>query len=208
MRLNWHYRNAGDYDQNGVVGVSDITPLAMHWQESAANTDSIQGVLDVDGSGKVDTGDITPIAMNFGVTCAGYLLQSSTTGNAADFSSIQSFAMSTAAGAERKVFMPLVDGTAGVYYRVCPFDGAQVGPASNVVRYLGPPDPPVITGVTPTEGTTGVQYDFTVAVTGTAPITVSWDFGGGATPATPVGHVVAENSGRAWRIHGERVGFQ
>lgn len=138
MRLRWRYRNAGDYDQNGVVGVADITPLAMHWQEGAFNDDTIQGVLDVDGSNKVDTGDITPIAMNFGVNCTGYLLQSSTTGNAADFSSIASFAVSTAVGGERKVFMPLVDGTVGMYYRVCPYDGAQVGPPSNIVQFTGP----------------------------------------------------------------------
>ncbi len=27
--LEWRYRNLGDYDQNGAVGISDITPLAQ-----------------------------------------------------------------------------------------------------------------------------------------------------------------------------------
>lgn len=138
MRLRWHYRNNGDYDQNGVVGVADITPLAMHWNEGAFNDDTIQGVIDGNDNERVEVGDITPIAMNFGVNCTGYLLQSSATTNAADFSSIQSFAVSTGVGGERKVFMPLVDGTVGMYYRVCPYDGATVGPASNIVQFIGP----------------------------------------------------------------------
>ena len=138
MRLRWHYRNNGDYDQNGIVGVADVTPLAMHWQEGAFDDDTIQGVIDGNDNKRVEVGDITPIAMYFSVNCTGYLLQSSATTNAADFSSIQSFAVSTGVGGERKVFMPLVDGTPGMYYRVCPYDGAQVGPASNIVQFIGP----------------------------------------------------------------------
>ncbi len=33
--LTWTYKNVGDYDQNGVVSISDITPLAKHFQETA-----------------------------------------------------------------------------------------------------------------------------------------------------------------------------
>jgi len=29
--LSWRYRNLGDYDQNGTVGISDITPIAIHY---------------------------------------------------------------------------------------------------------------------------------------------------------------------------------
>ncbi|MCD6282970.1 hypothetical protein J7J84_05135, partial [bacterium] len=34
--LSWLYRNSGDYDQNGAVGISDITPLAIHFGEDTA----------------------------------------------------------------------------------------------------------------------------------------------------------------------------
>ncbi|MEZ5339184.1 MAG: PKD domain-containing protein [bacterium] len=33
--LIWTYRNVGDYDQNGQVNVSDLTPLAQFWQRQA-----------------------------------------------------------------------------------------------------------------------------------------------------------------------------
>jgi hypothetical protein len=78
--LSWHYRNLGDYDQNGVVGVSDITPLAMHFGktynfELEANT--IQAVADGSLNGTVGIEDVTQIAMYFGVECAGYSLRTS-----------------------------------------------------------------------------------------------------------------------------------
>jgi hypothetical protein len=78
--LSWHYRNLGDYDQNGVVGVSDITPLAMHFgktynYELEANT--IQAVADGSLNGTVGIEDVTQIAMYFGTECAGYSLRTS-----------------------------------------------------------------------------------------------------------------------------------
>src|SRR4030042_1779030 len=29
--LAWHYRNEGDYDQDGIVGITDVTPIAIHF---------------------------------------------------------------------------------------------------------------------------------------------------------------------------------
>jgi PKD repeat protein len=78
--LSWHYRNLGDYDQNGVVGVSDITPLAMHFGETynpELEQNTIQAVVDGDASGKVGIEDVTQIAMYFGTSCAGYSLRAS-----------------------------------------------------------------------------------------------------------------------------------
>ena len=66
--LSWHYRNPGDYDQNGIVNVSDITPLAMHFGERVPENDtarnSIQAVIDGSENGIVDIADITPIVIN------------------------------------------------------------------------------------------------------------------------------------------------
>ncbi len=189
LRLNWRYRNVGDYDQNGIVGVSDITPIAMHWQEDAADVNSIQGVIDGSGSEKVDIADITPIAQNFAVRCEGYVLQNSPSPGGT-WNSIQSFEFSTGGGMGRKTFEHVTPEASGKYYRVRAFHGAEVGDPSNVVFYGGPPTPPEITGVTPAEGTTGAQIVFVASTTGTTPITGSWDFGGGAAPNTPDGQVV------------------
>ncbi len=194
LRLNWRYRNVGDYDQNGIVGVSDITPIAMHWQEDAADVNSIQGVIDGSGSEKVDIADITPIAQNFAVRCEGYVLQNSPSPGGT-WNSIQSFEFSTGGGMGRKTFEYVTPEASGKYYRVRAFHGAEVGDPSNVVFYGGPPTPPEITGVTPAEGTTGAQIVFVASTTGTTPITVTWNFGGGATPNTPIGHVVTATLG-------------
>ena len=44
--------------------------------------------------------------------------------------------------------------------------------------------PPNATAVNPTGGVTGEDVQFAVTVTGDAPLSYAWDFGGGATPAT------------------------
>jgi len=31
--LFWHYRNLGDYNQDGVVSIADVTPVAIHYGE-------------------------------------------------------------------------------------------------------------------------------------------------------------------------------
>jgi len=37
--LTWHYRNLGDYDQDGTVAVEDIIPLAEHFGETYESED-------------------------------------------------------------------------------------------------------------------------------------------------------------------------
>jgi len=73
-RLLWHEVNVGDYDNNGSVGIADITPIAMHFGESCEPTDMNCPIAVIDGSGNftVDIADITGIAMNFGCSLAGY----------------------------------------------------------------------------------------------------------------------------------------
>jgi hypothetical protein len=71
--LMWREINVGDYDNNGTVGIADITPIAMHYGEEATDPNSETGLIDgYDGNGTVDIADITGIAMNFGTSIAGY----------------------------------------------------------------------------------------------------------------------------------------
>ena len=37
VKLKWSYRNGGDYDENGVVSISDISPLAAHYGEDVGD---------------------------------------------------------------------------------------------------------------------------------------------------------------------------
>ncbi len=69
--VSWNSGMPGDYDQDGTVGVSDLTPLAMHWQELVADAPELEAV---DGSkdGVINIADVTAVAMFFGVTQIGY----------------------------------------------------------------------------------------------------------------------------------------
>jgi hypothetical protein len=72
--LDFGMYNPGDYDQNGVVNISDLTPLAMHFMESVptGDPDSILAVVDGDGNGIINISDVTPIGANFGNALSGY----------------------------------------------------------------------------------------------------------------------------------------
>ena len=73
--LSWYYVNTGDYDQNGVVGISDITPLAIYFMNAGqfafASTESI---VDGDDDGVVTISDLSVIASYFGNSVEGYNL--------------------------------------------------------------------------------------------------------------------------------------
>ncbi|MCB1216379.1 hypothetical protein KDL44_03250 [bacterium] len=73
----WFYINPGDYDQNGIVGISDLTPLAVHFGEAAALSGQpfaeadLRSVIDGDGNGLINLADITAIGVNFGNSALG-----------------------------------------------------------------------------------------------------------------------------------------
>jgi len=121
--LAWHYRNLGDYDQNGTVAVEDIIPLAEHFGEEVPGDDdnSLQAVIDGSGNGVVDIADITPIAMNLGVDCAGYSIQTSDAGEG-PFTEILSAPLNAASGEERRVFDVELPTDSSGYARVVSFD--------------------------------------------------------------------------------------
>ncbi|MCH7471594.1 hypothetical protein IIA79_01385 [bacterium] len=74
--LAWYSVNPGDYDQNGVVGISDISPLGMNLGEKSE--DGIEfdpathfAAIDGDGNGEINIGDLTVIGRNFGNSILG-----------------------------------------------------------------------------------------------------------------------------------------
>jgi len=75
--LSWHYRNLGDYDQNGTVAVEDIIPLAEHfgslsWEEA---DNWLPAVIDGSGNGRVGIEDITPIAVYIAANVDHYAIE-------------------------------------------------------------------------------------------------------------------------------------
>ncbi|MCB1187989.1 PKD domain-containing protein [bacterium] len=76
--LFWHYYNQGDYDQNGEVNISDLTPLGIHLKEVGPfGPATIAGMIDGDANGEINLADITPIGANFGARVSSYNLYAS-----------------------------------------------------------------------------------------------------------------------------------
>lgn len=72
----WLFTSAGDYNQDGEVGIQDLTPLASrfgnsteipNWKTGYTGGDYRSLVVDGDHNGEINQGDISVIAMNFGV---------------------------------------------------------------------------------------------------------------------------------------------
>jgi hypothetical protein len=76
MLYTWSYRQQGDYDLNGSVTISDLTPIGLHFGKNTLSPDWQQAQLaDGDGNGEVNIADVTPIGANFGGRVDGYELQ-------------------------------------------------------------------------------------------------------------------------------------
>jgi len=156
--LNWRYYSPGDYDQNGVVGLSDLVPLAVHFGESSGTgspfpENSIGAVIDGDGNGELNLADIIAIALNFGVHVEGYRIYAadntaayppspdSSNGTGTVFIGVASMSLAVEPpGGGRKVFNYQVVPTATTrYFWVRPTDGETDGSASNYVVVVLPP---------------------------------------------------------------------
>jgi len=181
--LTWHYRNLGDYDQNGTVGIADITPLAMHYSETYTLTDDncLLAVIDGSGNGTVDIADITPIAMYYSTDCASYLVQGQTALGAWTDISIVPFSLAqTEAG--RLQFSYDMSALTHDFYRVAPHDAYELEGVRSAMVPESASQPPNILGLSPHGGTSGESVVLNAAVEGTAPLSYAWNFGGGATP--------------------------
>jgi hypothetical protein len=93
ITLSWTERNVGDYDNNGEVGVPDITPIAQHYlhlKDGGGNwTDPADALIDGDGSGDITVADITPIAVNYLNAIIGYnVYRVVDTGGTPDFTGV------------------------------------------------------------------------------------------------------------------------
>ena len=94
--LRWVEALTGDYDQNGEVGLSDITPIAQYWGEAVEYVDITDGEgtrrapagdplgegarnwrlarVDGNGDGEIGVQDLTPLAQSFGFKLDSYNL--------------------------------------------------------------------------------------------------------------------------------------
>ena len=97
IKLKWTERLIGDYDQNGEVNISDLSPLALYWgpdlhtvaydapalhggfegwpngePEDAGALNWRKARIDGDGNGEINISDISPIAQHWKQNIGGY----------------------------------------------------------------------------------------------------------------------------------------
>ena len=182
--LSWHYRNLGDYDQNGVVALEDIYPLAEHFGEAwlEGEEDTLAAVIDGSGNGSIGIEDVTPIARNFQLEVDHYTIEGA---DAQDglWDPVCEVAQNTGTGDGRLEYATIIQSPAALWHRVVAYDAEGIAgePSGAVLR---PSNEPIIYEVTPTEGYQHEECTFTATVTGAEPLTYAWDFGGGANPDT------------------------
>ncbi len=68
----WKEKNKGDYNRDGTVSISDVTPVAEFWGYRSDDNPAVMEVVDGDGNGLISISDITPIAENFFSRIQGY----------------------------------------------------------------------------------------------------------------------------------------
>ena len=148
--LRWTEKNVGDYDNNGVVGISDLTPLGLFFNQQVATSSNPvwAGMVDGDGNGVINIADITPIGANLGNQLSGYVLFTD-----AESSETYGSGMTVARDpffVDNKTpvvysFVATVQGGATLYFSVKPVaepDLGNPGPVSNMAQIVAEPGPP------------------------------------------------------------------
>ena len=124
--LTWTYRHLGDYDQNGEVNISDLSPIGMHFHKTTASGDwNVAQAADGDANGEVNVADVTPIGQNYGSVVTGYRIESTATpgddGSWVTVTEVQFSQGTLGAGQAFRTFSAQLSGqAAGLSYRAVP----------------------------------------------------------------------------------------
>ncbi len=183
--LSWHYRNLGDYDQNGTVAVEDIIPLALHYGEEVLyhRHNSLQAVIDGSNNGCIGIEDITPIAVHLTEDVHHYAVEGASSADE-PWEWIRDVALEEGTGEGRKTYEAILDDAIYQWYRVVTVDaeGNRAAYSTSVWLQFGPAAP-LVTRVSPTLLLAGAEASFKATVKGTGPFDYEWEFGDAATPS-------------------------
>jgi hypothetical protein len=140
-RFHWSYRNEGDFNQEGIVNVSDLTTMGINYgKDSAAPDWATARAADGNENGKVDLPDLVSIGANFLNRLTAYDLQRSDApdpGGTWTPAAQVPFAASSVPAGELRQFDFTLDAAPSGYYRVVPCDGADAGVPSDPVEWTG-----------------------------------------------------------------------
>jgi hypothetical protein len=182
--LSWRYYNQGDYNQDGLVSINDLSPLAKYFRQGGPfPPNSVQSVVDGDGNGQITISDLTPIAGNWQGQAQGYKIYKSTNPDDAPQvndapSTIEpaaeiTFAQAQGNKASERLFFSytLPQADRGDYFWVRPYDGSGAegtayamagGDDSLTLRLLNEPPTGEGTEAAPFVLAPGQQYQFEV----------------------------------------------
>jgi len=170
VTLKWKERNPGDYNEDSLVSISDLTPLGPYFGQKVIDAaDPVAaGIADGNGDGFVNISDLTPIGSHLGNQLSGYVLYTNDNGTA----EANQVPRPTGIDTHKPVYYQFVAGYTGTEkYSVKPMGSSHtdVGPQSNIAQITivpGKPDAP--TGVTVTGnqgiGSLKLQVNWTKSV--------------------------------------------
>jgi outer membrane protein assembly factor BamB len=145
--FHWSYRNEGDFNQDSIVSVADLTPLGIHFgKDSTAPDWATARAADGNENGQVDLPDLVSIGANFQSRVTGYYLQRSDTPDPGGIWTQVAdvpFTSSIVPAGQLRQFDFLLDSALNAYYRVVPHDSMSAGIPCYPVHFpmlVGPGD--------------------------------------------------------------------
>ncbi|MBN2082299.1 hypothetical protein JW859_08845 [bacterium] len=184
--IAWSYLNEGDYNQDSLVSVNDLTEIGRYFGLTSEDPGWDKAMIaDGNQDGVVNVSDITPIGMYYERRVEGYLIYyrvpAGTEAGEGELDTVTFADVAQPIETGRRQLSYTINGpTDGVAYWVRPFDGDDLGNRSNDAIFFW--DTPVVTVNVPVamEGRQTAEWGVTWE-RGTAPFIVTWDFGGGAS---------------------------
>jgi len=74
--LTWAFQSLGDYNQDGEVGVSDLTPIGQNFNARAGDPGwETAALADGNRDGFITASDLTPVGANYQVQVTGYIVE-------------------------------------------------------------------------------------------------------------------------------------
>ncbi len=174
--LKWTYKNKGDFNLDGTVGLLDITTLAEHLFEKVGPSNEW---IDATSNGIIDIADVTAVASNFFANVAAYLIE----GSLKQEGPYQAFGF--VLFSERKTESPtafefeLPDNRYKFYSVVPVSNGGKVGERSNIVERNLPPVAQVSASPVVGKAPLFVKFDASASTDPDGEIVFyKWDFNG------------------------------
>jgi len=156
ITATWTFKNNGDYNQDGEVNASDLTPIGQNWDARLGDTNWTRAkCADGDNDGRITVADITPIGQRWLNTISGYWLQTSATPGIedswSDYLQVETGSGDIPPTGGKRTFALHCSATDGSYYRVIPYCGSERGLSSDYVQYTSPV-PNQVTGAKASRG--------------------------------------------------------